>query len=332
MSDADVPVSYGGITPLHAARNGLSPHPLYAKSIGRLINHVLARHGTVIPGMEVLPSAARDNANELRLWTQYYRATPNGTMLVSEVHLLPAVTGSDDPTFYVKVDGVAQATQNAPRGGASTLADVSVRVQEIAVTADAAHQVDLWTNDNCRVVGWYLYEKERTRLTTGDVYADLAGVVPWRPIYDADWASLQAAMVACWQKVRGCYISHNVDDPAAPIVPTTDWHNAWDQNGTHTASTMGATTPTSYRASLMGGTVPVVCWAYGAKTLGQGDITVRFDDSETTIDITIDGGLGLYTATGNLTTSDNKVDVLTKLASGVGGSVYAFGMYPYAGA
>ena len=314
-------------------RNTGIPHGPYLVGIARGLNHILGRHGTMIPGVSVLPDLARDSASSnLRLWTQYYRATPNGTTLVSRVVMLPSAT-IGVPSWYVKVDESAQATQqHSLFGGGSDLADMFYRDQEITVTGDAEHRLDLYTSDHCRVVGWYCWEKDRETLdSTADVMCDWSSIRVGDGIYDSSMQKLYEALVQCWTRCRGYAAQFNVPDPASPVAATSTLTNVWDGSVAWSAVSAGGRVPTAHRASYTGTTIAVTAWALAERTGGAGELTIRWAGTTLNTDITCDGALGIYKATGTISqlAGGEKLDLQLLAPAGTTGNLYAAGIYPF---
>lgn len=329
----NVPNTVGGIDPQMFGRNGAKPHAPLMVTVARAINHMLGRHGTVIPGMGVYPELARDSASSnLRLWTTYYRATPNHATLISRVVLLPSVTVGV-PSWYVSVDGTPAATQQHNRfGGGSNLSDLFYRDQEIAVTADGAHRLDLYTSDHCRVAGWYCWEKDRETLdSSSDTMADWSAIKVGGGIYDASLEEIVVALRALWQKMRGHHIGFNVTDPASPIAATSTMTNIWDGTTARASDSVGVRCSTRHRGSYLGTTIAVTAWALAERTGGAGDVTVRFAGNSTNTDVVCNNAIDVYTATGTIDVlaANEKVDVQLHAPAGTTGNLYACGMYPY---
>lgn len=330
------------------ARNGLPPHGLVARSVGRALNHLIARHGAVIPGMEVLPASARNTASDLALWRTRYRAGANGSTLVVNVDLIPTDTGTATPAWYVKVDGTAKADQEhnsfVDSGLGLDFSDIFSMTQEVAVTADTKHTVELWTKNSCRVVGWSMHEKERDELTIAtDEVVDYTHLLPLSPILDNSVQDLiKDVSLSIFNKMAGGGFSWNVDDPASGFIPAnTTPTNIWDGSTARTANTVGPDIPTQYRENYIEqfDATPVIatyCWAYGKKSAGPPNgIKVRFTGAGgTTADITISGAEGIYetTAFGLVPAAGgDKVDVQCFQDTTGAGELYACGMFPLIG-
>jgi len=348
MPLVDVPIEqafpFPGFLPERFARNGLAPSGRDARLIARALNHLIARAGTIIPGMEVLPASARNTASELALWRTRYRATANGTTLVNRVQCIPTDDTSGTPTVYVKVDGVAQTsmTHNTRcRSGEGTdLTDIFTLEQEITVTAGAQHTVELWTKDKCRVVGWFMHEKPRDSLAIGtDTVIDYTRILPLSGIYDADVQDLVVDIaLEIFQKMRGSHMSWSVPDPASAIVPgSATPTNIWDGSTARTSSTVGADCPTQYRENYMEqfAATPAIAtyaWCYAQSDSGSG-IKVRFVGTNGSADITVNGAAGIYSTTSFTlapSASGDKVDVQAYQNSGTG-KVFSVGMFPLIG-
>lgn len=335
--------------PMNRSRNRLPPDGQYARALARAFNHLIGRSPIIIPGKEVPASSARNTVSDLALWRTRYRASPNGTTLVSEVHLLPTENAGHapdgTPKWYLKVDGAAKADQTHNRrcaaGAGTALNDRFIMRQEVTVTAGVKHTVDLWTKDRCRVVGWFLYEKPRDSLVVGaDTLADYTRLLPLSPILDVDLDSLYDAATAVWEKVRAHHMSFHVDDPASPIQPTTTATNPWDGSTARTANTVGSVAPTQYRNSyanqlLATPTIATVCWAYGRRTSVGGSLTVRFIGENGSADVTINGAEGIYETTSftlKPQAAGDKFDVhVLKDVGGTTGDIYGFGTFGLVG-
>ena len=330
--------SFRGLVPEDWARPGLPPNGPAVRALARALNHIAGRHGHVIPGMEIPRASARNTASALELWRTRYKASPNGTTLVSEVHLIPTDTTAGTPAWYLKVDGTAQTTQThnarCAAGSGTNLDDVFVRVQEVTVTADAAHDVELWTDDNCRVVGWFLHEKERDTLTIGtDSVVDWSGLQVLAGIFNRDVQALINMAASLQQKIRGVHLSYNVDDHATPLtVTSTTPVNIWDSG-----NTVGVPCPTQYRNTYMdeiAGTlqIPAQAWCYAELNAGPGPYKVRFSATNGDYDISVTGAKGIYTS-GSVTlkplAGHDTVKVKSFVtAGGDTGKLYACGLYP----
>jgi hypothetical protein len=145
-------------------------------------------------------------------------------------------------------------------------------------------------------------------------------------------ADLIATADALHEGLVSPWLSWNVDNPASPVVPTTTLTNIWDGSVARTADTVGVTCPTQYRNTYMATTVPVKCWAYAERTSVGGSLTVRFAGAGGNIDVTVNGTLGIFEATGTLVAQSggDKVDVLaSEDVAGTVGNIYAVGIYPY---
>jgi hypothetical protein len=327
------------------ARNDVMANGAWTRNaLARQLNHLLARHGTVVPGKNVFARGPRSLAGEARLWVSRYRAGPNGTVLVVVVQLVPTDVTTGRPRWYVKVDGVQQADQSHNIRGATTfvLDDVFEMRQQITVQAGVKHTIELWTADNCRVVGWDLHEAPSDTLLVGtDQVANYTYAVPLSPIRSDTMTSLRAAADALWRRARACHMAWNVDDPASPFVvnatsPTPLWGD----------SSVGPTAPTAYRnayanENLLGGAttraIPMVCWAAGSRTSGTGSVLVRFIGANhaSGVDVAIAGTLNIYEATSftllPATAGDTiRVQCLTSAASTTG-QVLAAGCFPFIG-
>jgi hypothetical protein len=344
--------SVTGIVVEALQRNGLPPHGPLTRSVCQALNSMAARCGLVIPGKTVLPSQVRNTASELALWRVRYRAGPNGTLLRCVLRLLPCDDLTQSPAWYVKVDGVkATDTDGAAdhavaaycaAGAGLTLDDAFQVESTFGVGPGAVRTVELWTTGKCRVLGWHLYEVERDSLTTGgtDLLCDYRRVAPLSPILDADLTPMVGTVAAAiFDKMRGCSLAWNVDDPASPVVPTTAFANIWDAAAARSANTTGITAPTQYRdgyALNAAGTLSIPCLVsvYAERTSVGGTLTVRVQGDAGTGDVPVNGAAGWYTGTATLRPQANgdKFDVLLKKdVVGTTGNLYAVCVQPLIG-
>lgn len=330
------------------SRNDAMADGAWARSaIARQAQHLLTRHGLIIPG-KFLPalSGVRNSAADLRLWVTRFRSGPVSTTLVVDVSLQPTDTTAGSPGWYLKVDGVSYAIQRhnvrCGGGGGGRFDEIFEMRQEIPIIADTTHTLELWTDDNCRVVGWDMHEKPRESLEAGvDTGAvDFRYAVPHSPCFNTPLSDARAALTAAWQKMRGVHLSWNVDDPATPIaVSSTSATDLWGTG-------VGPTAPTQYRNSyanenLLRGianvSIPTVVWAYGERTAGAGNVLARFigDNHGGGVDVTINGTLGFYTSTSYTLKPQAAGDVIRVQylvsAGGTTGNIYAVGCYPLVG-
>lgn len=335
------PTFYGVDADLYA-RNGQVPDGIYFRSIARGINHVLARHGTIIPGKSVLPTNTYVYASspEARLWTTRYCATPNHTTLVSQIVFLKSDPDhlAGPSSWYIKVDADAQPTRYHARyrgiGATATLDDVFVETEEITIAASGGHTVSLYVGNYAEVLGWYLYEKDTPTLDgAGSTMVRYAEMLPGRPMYDSSIQELYKGLTKAWDQQRGAYFSWNADDPTAPVAATSTPTNIWDGSTLVTATTIGPRVPTRYRATYTGTQIPVECWVYAARTAGVGTATASFIYSGGEIEVSVDGAARVWTATGYIDQLDDgeKIDVLWSAPAGTSADIYACGMYPFGG-
>lgn len=352
MTNVAVPGTFAGLAPLDLARNGLPPSSQLARAIAGNANHLAGRCLQVLPGKEVLPSAARNSGSELALWRHRYRASANGTVLVSEVHLIPTQPGHavGASGWYVKVDG-SKATDaesgsadtqihnvHVESGGGENLSDVFVRRQRISVTAGANHSLELWTLNGCRVVGWYLYEEPRSNLVVGtDSVVDPTHLQSMSYVRDSDMANLLNGVVDThYQKTRGQCAWWSADDPATPTNAFgTVAANLWEST-----NTVKARCPAEYRNSYANDlagtdTIDLYAWCYAERTAGAGNVLVRIVTSVGTYDITVNGAAGIYESTAvklsaAAATDTVKLQYLVS-AGGTTGNIYAVGVYPRIG-
>jgi hypothetical protein len=338
------PALFQGPTTGYARNDALANGAWVRSALARQLNHLLARHGTVIPGKGVMSRTPRSVAAESRLWVTRYRASPNGGMLVVVVHLVPTDTTIGSPRWYVKIDAAKKADQvHNIRGGPDfAFADVFEMRMAVPVQPGVKHTVELWTADNCRVVGWDLHEAPMDTLLVGaDTVADYTYALPLSPIRSDTVSSLRAAADVLWRRARACHMAWSADDPdAAVVVSSTSPVPLWGD------SKVGPTAPTIFRNSygnenlLAGATaraIPMVCWAAGARTNGAGSVLVRFSGANhpSGIDVVINGSLNIYEssaftllpATGGDAIS---VQCLTTAANTTG-QVLAAGCFPFIG-
>lgn len=345
--EAVVP-NFQALVPQDFARNGLVPNGQIARTLARQLNHLIGRHGVIIPGFECLPSQARNSSSELALWRTRYRAGPNGNVLVAEVHCLPTDDTAGSPRWYINVDG-SKATDaslggtpdnthnvRAPSGGGTSLADVFVMRQRISVTANAKHTLELVTDDKCRVVGWFLREEQRETLTVGsDQLVDYTYLLALSGIYDRDWAKLVDIADQIYNKLRGQHIAWSVIDPSSPItVSSTTPASIWESS-----NTIGALCGTQYRETYSNNyastlTIPTYAWCYAARTAGAGNGFVRFVGANGTTDITVNGALGEWSSTSFTLKPDaagDTVKVYAYVEAGTTIQVYSAAMLPLIG-
>lgn len=337
-----VPPGFGPTVPARLVRNGLPAHVAAARGVADNLNFLLGRCGQIIPGKEAFGGTIRSSASDLALWRRRYRATPNGTTLVCEVHLIPTPTTAGTPRFYVKVDGVSAGdhTHNVrcDLGAGDTLDDIFVERFEIPVSGGAAHNLELWTDDNCRVVGWYLWEKPRTDglLVGTDTVADPSTFLALNGITAQAVKKLIDGAEAVWKWHRGA-AAWSCDDPASPFTTSsTTPTNIWESG-----NAVAMRRPTQYRNSYRdehtgNNRISAEVWCYAARTAGGGgtSMTVRFTNGAGgTSDITVNGAAGFYTASAaSLLVAGASVDTITCKAfvsgGGVTGEVYDVGFYP----
>lgn len=342
--------TYQGLVPIDYARNNLPPHaPWVRNGLAENLNHLLAQRGPIVPPKAVAPELARNSASNLRLWTTRYRASANGTTLVSVVRCIPTDDSTQpNPRWYLQVDGVAQADQShsvyCESGGGKTFTDAFEMVQEVAVTAGTKHTIDLYTDDKCRVISWSLYEKPSYSFFSGvHTYAD-PSPLPLSPIFDATMASIRAALDHVWQKMRGITFSWNVDDPASPVaVSSTLATYLWDSGGA-----TGVVTPTQYRntyanENLLRGiankSIPCYAWVLAERTAGAGNVILRLlggnHAGAGAIDIACNGALGIYESTSFTLLPASGGDTVKAQylvsAGGTTGNIYAAGVFPLVG-
>lgn len=332
---------FTGLVPAHFARNGQPVNGQFARMLSRALNQIGATRGTIIPGMEIKTTSARNSASDLVLWRTKYRASQNGTVLRCVCLVLPTDTTAGSPRWYLTVDGVAQSNQSPNRrcasGAGTNLSDIFVMQQDVTVTANAQHTVTLSTDDNCRIVGWYMFELPRSSLTVGtDTMVDYTRILPLSPIYDADVASVMSVALGIWQKMRGCYVSHSEDDPATPISPTLGSETAiYESTGV-----VGNEVKTQYRNNYMNdvaatSTIDMYFWAYGSMSAGSGVRVVFRDEAGTLLkNVDLTGAEGYYTATATMPVAAVKTIIPYHriVSAGGAGSIMSFGCYPLVGA
>lgn len=351
MASLAVPEVYGGLIPEYFTRNGLPTHGPFARAVAMGVNFLAARCMNVIPGKSVNPSEARNSSSDLRLWTTRYRASANGTLLRCTVILIPTDTTSGSPYWYLKIDGSEAADVEGetdhhhdvrvPSGGGLDLDDQFPVTAVFEVTAGAKHTVDLYTDDNCRVIGWYLEEVQRDELEIGtDTLADFRRILTMSPIYDVDVASVMATAKAVLEKQKGIVTSWNVNDPATPIAASSTTPAKLYES----AGTVGSYAPTQYRNTYMDQfaatpSIPTYAWVLAEKTAGGAGDDVQFrikgGNHAGGVDIAITGALGIYESTtftlkpqsgGDTVYPEYLVD-----AGGVTGNIYAWGLIPLVG-
>lgn len=338
MADIIDPVAAGvlGVPASVFGRNGQLPSAPIMRTLARGINHVFARHGTVMSPYSVTPGNAGTYASDTRVATAYYYAAPNHTKLMSRVMFIPTVDDDhSNPAWHLVLDGVAQTTQQHNRrcaaGAGLTLSDVFYRDQEITVVPGAFRRVDLYS-ENAYVIGWHLWESDVQQINaatdSGVSYADL---VIGGGIYDATVADFQSALALAWKRCRGSYFCFNVPNPANGIAATTTYTNILDGSTTRTASTVGFRCSTAHRGSYLSDTVDVNAWALVERTGGSGTVTVRFAHETGNIDVECTGTLAICTKAGTLTEFDagSKVDVQLHAPGGTDGKLYACGLIGY---
>ncbi len=343
--------AFSGVVPLHGARNGLAASGRLVRSLARAANFLLAQ-GNIIPGKCVLPGATvRNTATDAALWRTQYRASPNGTTLIIDVHLLPTNDTSMIPSWYLKIDGVATSPRTHNHyveagtlteyylGTASVAGSFTDRV-EVTVTAGVQHTVELWTTNKCRVLSWNLREKPRVSLTPGvDTVVDYSYLAPLAAMRTEDLQyMMQVALPAIVQKMRGVSLSWNVDDPAATvsIVGAGGFATAvplWANSAvTHTV-------PTQYRNAYLnatwGSAIPMYMWCYAAVT-GGGAGTVAFTNAAGfTRTLSVVGAEAFVAASGWAVTPQANGDQITVSGYadvGTTMTVMAAGCFPLIGA
>ncbi len=351
--------AFAGVVPLHGARNGLAASGRLVRTLARAANFLLAQ-GTIIPGKCVLPgTTVRNTATDAALWRTQYRASPNGTTLIVDVHLLPTNDTSAIPSWYLKIDGVATAprTHNhycAADGlteyylGTAAVAGSFTDRMEVTVTAGVQHTVELWTTNKCRVLGWNLREKPRVSLTPGvDTVVDYSYLAPLAAMRTEDLQyMLQTALPAIVQKMRGVSLSWNVDDPATPVTVVGIGSSVTVAESLWANSAVTHRVPTQYRNSYMNevlGTlsIPMFSWCYASVTAGAGTGAVVFHSEDgnvggrnTAIAVT-SGTPAFLTSTSWLTTAGAAGDpIQVRGYADVGTSigVIAAGCFPLIGA
>lgn len=340
----------------HAVRNRMPAPGQVARVLARSLNHLVARRMRQIPGMEVAPTAARNNASTLRLWMTRYRASPNGTKLVSEVAYLPTDDTTQSPSYRIDIDSATATADDGnssfthsrycTAGSGTEFNDVAYDSRVFTVTAGAKHTVELYTLAKMRVVGWRIYEQARNSITVGtDQVCDYTYLLPQTGIYDASLASLMSIQQQAFDKLSYADMSFCVDD--ANAIParlgsgiTTAFVNLWDGSAARSTTTVGSRRATQYRnnyADDFAGTdtIPTYAWAYGARTSVGGSLTLRFEGGNGTTDITINGAAGIYESTAFTLlpqAAGDKVDVsIKKDAAGTTGYLVACGCFPLVG-
>lgn len=329
-------------------RNDLQTNGRWMRNaIARQINHLLARHPTVIPGKNLVGRTIRNSASSLRLWDTRLKSGVMLYELVVDVQLLPTDTAAGSPRWWIEVDGVSQGDQfhnvRCAAGSGTQFSDVFEMQQTITFSAKAAtHKIELWTDDNCRVAGWDLHEKPREALDIAnvafDTFVDYSYALPVSAIRDDIVATSLLLLELVWETQRGQHLSWNVDDPASPIaVSSTVAADLWG------ASTVGPTAPTQYRNSyanenLLGGApnklIRTVCWVLGERTAGAGNVIGRFigDNHAGGVDVNVNGALGIYTSSSFTLLPQAAGDCVRMKylvsAGGTTGNIYAAGCYP----
>lgn len=355
INPENVTPDFRGVVRDRFFRNGLPPHGAAARAYAQAINFLLARMGPIIPGKDVRLNDSNirildGDAGETDLWATRYRASPDGNRLVAEVHLIPSPASSQGtPYWCMSVDGLkatdaltltqANNTHSVRKdytGGSNIpLDDVFIQRQEIVVQPNKKHTVRLRTNSKCRVVGWWLREKPRNILTAPlDKFVDYSTILPLSPILDGhetrDVKSLFQLSHLIWEKIRGCHVSWSADDMNVGLTVTaTSATNIWDSTDNVTVRC-----PTQYRNSLMGASIPICCWAIGAKG-GAGNLVVRFVGANGNTELTFTGAqqeqesqsLTLNPASGG---DSFKIQAYST-ASTTGHLLYAAGMFPLLG-
>lgn len=347
---------YSSLVWQHAARNRLPAPGQVARVLARSLNHIVARRLRQLPGKAVAPTAARDNNSTLRLWMTRYRASMNGTKLVSEVAYLPTDDTTQSPSYRIDIDSATATADDGNNsfthsrycaaGSGTTFSDIAYDRRVFTVTAGTKHTVELYTLAAMRVVGWRLYELPRDSITVGtDQVCNYTYLLPQTGIYDASIASLLSIQQQAFDKQRYADMSFCVDD--ANAIParlgsgiTTAFVNLWDGSAARSTTTVGSRRATQYRnnyADDFAGTdtIPTYAWAYGARTSVGGSITVRFEGGNGTTDITINGAAGIYESTSFTLlpqAAGDKVDVsIMKDAAGTTGYLVACGCFPLVG-
>jgi hypothetical protein len=336
-----VPPTFSPMAAMQAWRNGTGPSADAMRAMAGNIMHLLGAQGICLPGKTVLPSGTiRNTGSDLALWRQRYRSTPNGTTLISEAHLLPTDTGTSQPQWYVKLNGVAQATQSHNRfvasGKAGAYDDLFISRQEITITGSADQELELFTKNNCRVVGWFCWEKGRggpAALDPAvDSYPSTSYILPLTGIYDVSVADFVAKAGYVWKYHRANHLNWNVDDPATPIaISSTTPTNIWESGGT-----VHPKCPTQYRDTYSSDLsaspgVATTAWTYASRTSVSGTMTVRFAGALGNTDIAITGAAAFVTGSGSILKSQAGHDTIEVKAfvsgAGVTGNVYAAGLY-----
>jgi hypothetical protein len=327
---------FTGLAGKDAARNAYSPNGRVARILAEGANLLVGRGVHQICTKSVL--TPRSTTSELALWRTRYRASPNGTTIEARVVIAPTDNVSaTQPQWYLKIDGSAtvKRTHDA-RCAAGTGLDIFAgnwfedRLPA-TVTPGVKHTVELWTK-NCRILSWSLAEVERDTLTSStDTMVDWSTLSPAHAISTQDLTSLKNTIEAVRQKMRGCTLCFNVDDPATPIALTTTPTGLWDS--THTVK---PTVPTQYRDTFSLAGIPVRGWVIGERTAGTGHGHVTFSagsGGSGTIDIT--GALGVYETDGLFNfadqVGDDTIDVSGYEDAATSVNVYAFGCQPLVG-
>jgi hypothetical protein len=341
--------SFLGARHTNFARNDVPAHGAFVRNaIARQLNHLLALHGTQIPGKALVSSSQVTSTDtDQRLWTTYYRSTPNGTKLRVTVRCLPNSEVGEfgsNPNWYIKLNGTSQDRQyhNVINSSAAGFAGMFEMTQILDVSRSTLYQVDLYTDDFCRVVGWDLCEEPRQSIVVGtDTVADYTYALPLSPILASTIASIRTAADAVFQKMRGYSLAWHCDKTSSPVaVSSTSATYLWDSAGT-VASYVATTYRNTYaNENLLGGvankSIPMVIWAMGERTAGAGNVIVRFISGNHGggVDLNITSSLGLVSNTAGAFTvlpggsgDTVKVQYLVS-AGGTTGNIYDVGCFP----
>lgn len=339
-------------------RNDLQTNGKWVRNaISRQASFLQNRMGQVLPGKNQAGRTIRNSAAALRLWVTHVSAPLNMSQLVVDVQLLPTDTAAGSPRWWIVLDGVAQGDQfhnvRCAAGSGTTFADIFEMQQVLVVDQDVGSTIEIWTDDNCRVVGWDLHFRGKESVdasVTDDTLIQYATELPLSPVQRVDSVgyiyppSPAVTATKLWSRQRAYHLNWQVDDPASPrSVSATVASPLWG------VATVGPTAPTQYRNSyanenLLGGiaakSIRTYVWAYAEKTAGVGDVLVRFisDSMPGGFDLHVTGALARYSDDGDplgftllpqAAGDCIRVQYLTS-AGGVAGNIYAVGCYQLA--
>lgn len=152
------------------------------------------------------------------------------------------------------------------------------------------------------------------------------------PIFDEDRSDIVTALRNMWKHGAAHLINWSRDGGTSRTNSTTTARNLIDDTSTAVStSTPGWTLDLSNCSTIRRAStgVPVTWKVYATRTVSNGTVTLKDSGGAAVLTISVTGGAGWYSTTGNLPASSAKYDV--HYAAGVGGTlqVDSFSLYQY---